>query len=187
MNPDSIKYCRYAIERYSQNVLEPILDVGCGTETSQFLFPDMEWMGMDINPNSNATRIENIEDTTLPDSSIGTVLCFFVFEHLKDPLKGANQIHRILKTNGLLVLSVPFAFFPHDPTDENGRSVYHDYWRYTPLCVRDILFAKFRVLEVIGLLDVDFVVCHPPNSSTFNFDSPNEPSGRRMVYGCATK
>lgn len=50
--------------------------------------------------------ILNIESINLPDSSISTVICNHVLEHVDDR-KALSEMHRILSKDGILIASVP--------------------------------------------------------------------------------
>lgn len=48
-----------------------------------------------------------------PDASYDVILCSEVFEHLTDPLKALDEFSRLLKPNGKLIITAPFASFVH--------------------------------------------------------------------------
>lgn len=54
----------------------------------------------------NADVVVNIEQIDLPDESVGTVICNHVLEHVNDK-KAIAEVHRILKPDGLFIVSVP--------------------------------------------------------------------------------
>ena len=57
------------------------------------------------------------------DNKFDAVLMFEVLEHVEDPFLAANEILRVLKVRGVLLLSTPFVFGIHDAP--------YDYWRFT--------------------------------------------------------
>ena len=140
---DDLNYIAHCLSKYSQFISEPILDVGSYNVNgnSRIFFPDKEWIGLDFRAGPDVTRVENIEETTLASNSVGAVICTATLEHVKNPVKACEQIHHVLKKNGLFVLTVPFVSKIHNHPD--------DYWRFTPSCVRNILLEKFIVLEVV--------------------------------------
>lgn len=48
-----------------------------------------------------------------PDASFDVILCSEVFEHLPDALKALDEFSRLLKPNGRLITTAPFASFVH--------------------------------------------------------------------------
>jgi ubiquinone/menaquinone biosynthesis C-methylase UbiE len=48
-----------------------------------------------------------------PDSSFDAIMCVEVFEHLPDPISAIKEFSRLLKTNGILVITAPFCSLTH--------------------------------------------------------------------------
>jgi SAM-dependent methyltransferase len=97
---------------------------------------------LDINPNSQANYIADIcnnNQELIPNNSFDWVVCTEVLEHTLNPFAAVQEIHRILKPNGLLFLSVPFNFRIHGPLP--------DCWRFTEYGLRVLLktFEKIRI------------------------------------------
>jgi SAM-dependent methyltransferase len=95
-----------------------ILDVGCATGT--FLLgmkelPDWEVAGVEISPHAANIARKNqlevftgtLEEAQLPSSRFDAVTLWDVLEHLHNPMTSLEEIHRILKPGGILVLRVP--------------------------------------------------------------------------------
>lgn len=70
------------------------------------------------------------------------VVCTEVLEHVFSPLHAVENIRKMLKTNGVAVVSVPFNFRIHGPLP--------DRWRFTEHGLRS-LFYKFEILELKAL------------------------------------
>ena len=92
------------------------LDVGCGVGI--FLsFGSEKSIGLDINPynikkinsNKNSKAFLINKDGTFPikDSSINTIICDQVIEHIDDPNKILSEISRIIKKNGRIIIGLP--------------------------------------------------------------------------------
>lgn len=80
----------------------------------------------------------------LPDASIDSALCTEALEHCPDPGSLLMEVHRVLKPGGSLLLTVPFLWPLHE--------VPHDWCRYTPFALRDLLeSAGFQVEELRAL------------------------------------
>ena len=66
-----------------------------------------------------------------PDESVGTVLCLDTLEHVEYPRRAMEEIRRILKPDGLVVISSVMNFPIHDYPN--------DYWRFTPEAFNSLL------------------------------------------------
>jgi SAM-dependent methyltransferase len=113
------------------DVMEPIVEIGSrpaeGQEQDAYLrhlFPGREYIGCDIQPGPNVDQIEDIHALTFADNSVGCVVCVEVLEHVADPIRAVEEIHRVLKPGGVAILtSVMFMPIHAHPWD---------YWRFTP-------------------------------------------------------
>ena len=100
---------------------------------------------LDINPDSKATIIADLCDrneSLIPAGHYDFVVCTEVLEHTLRPWDAINEIHRVLKKGGVLLLSVPFNFRIHGPLP--------DCWRFTEHGLRAIL-DKFKIVELKSL------------------------------------
>lgn len=81
------------------------------------------------------------EGLPLASQSIDTVFSAQVMEHVPHPWRFVGEIARVLKPDGILILSVPFVFYIHGEP--------HDYFRYTPYALRSLLEENgFRLLQI---------------------------------------
>jgi len=108
----------------------PILDIGSYHQPGyekwcdrRVLFPGLEYVGCDIRPGPGVDRIENAHHLSFSDASFGTVMLLETLEHLPRPKRAIMEARRVLRGDGLLLLSVPFNYRLHGfPSD---------YWRFT--------------------------------------------------------
>ncbi|HEV3078832.1 MAG TPA: class I SAM-dependent methyltransferase [Gemmataceae bacterium] len=117
---------------------EPILEVGSfqveGQEevsNPRSLFPGREYLGIDVRPGPGVDLIANVEDLPFPAASVGTVLALNTFEHVPHFWRGLDEIYRVLRPDGVLLVSVPFYFHIH--------AYPNDYWRFTPAALDVVL------------------------------------------------
>lgn len=80
-----------------------ILDLGCGP----WKYPNS--IGMDWLPQAKPDILWNLNELPYPfeDNTFDLVYCSHVLEHLNEPVKVLEEIWRILKPNGKLILKVP--------------------------------------------------------------------------------
>lgn len=112
-------------------IIEPIYEFGShqvpgqeGFADLRPIFPDMEYVGSDMREGVGVDRVLNLHHIDLPDESVGTVLCLDTLEHVEYPRRAMEEIRRILKPDGLVVISSVMNFPIHDYPN--------DYWRFTP-------------------------------------------------------
>lgn len=136
-----------AQRRLGQRPGATAVDFGCGDAPYQPLFEaqSLRYLGCDL-PGSGAPVIfEPGADVPLADASADAVLSFQVLEHVWDLPWYLGQAHRMLKDDGLLVLSTHgvWPYHPH-PTD---------FRRWTrPGLVREIESHGFEVQEQHALV-----------------------------------
>lgn len=100
-------------------VLKPgslVLDIGCGDAIFAELMPEYTWYGVDINTEKAVGRIkpENLKSHDLmqtpydiPDKSFDAIICSEVLEHLWDLRVVHKEAHRLLKDDGVYIISTP--------------------------------------------------------------------------------
>lgn len=95
------------------------------------LFPGKEYVGCDMQEGLGVDKILNLHDIDLPGGAAGTVLLMDTLEHVEYVRKAVEEVHRILKPNGILVASSVMKFPIHDYP--------YDYWRFTPEAFKSLL------------------------------------------------
>lgn len=116
----------------------PILEIGSYQVEGQedlaelrSLFPGKEYIGVDFRPGPGVDCVANVEKLPQPDGTIGTVIALNTFEHVRHFWKGFAEIHRVLRPDGVFLVSCPFYFHIHGYPN--------DYWRFTPEAFKVLL------------------------------------------------
>jgi len=131
-----------AIVAWTLPIVGPVYDFGSlqvpGQE--QFadlrsIFPTLEYVGADMRTGAGVDVLLDLHRIGLPPSSIGTALCLDTLEHVEFPHLAVVEMHRVLKTQGVLIVSSVMDFPIHEHP--------HDYWRFSPQGFRSLL-APFR-------------------------------------------
>jgi SAM-dependent methyltransferase len=136
-----VNYVKWAIARFPFE--EPILDTCAGWEPNfyQPLFLGKRYIKQDMR-NFDPPCIDIICDIgdmkAVSDESIGLVLNLESLEHLPYPQKAIDEIHRVLRPNGLLILTTVMHFKIHRAPK--------DYWRFTPDGI-ELLLNRFKILD----------------------------------------
>jgi len=124
------------LEKVAPQARGRLLDVGCGDKPYEYLFrPHVsEYIGIEHEATFTETAASDRErkpdflydGRRLPfeDRSFDTVLNVQVLEHTPRPAALVMEMARVLKDDGILILSAPFQFRLHEEP--------HDYFRYSP-------------------------------------------------------
>jgi SAM-dependent methyltransferase len=120
------------------DVPRPILEIGSyqvqgqeGIADLRTLFPGRGYRGIDMRPGPGVDCVANVEKLPQESASVGTVLALNTFEHVKHFWRGLDEVRRVLRPDGVLILSTPFYFRIHEFP--------HDYWRFTPAAYEALL------------------------------------------------
>jgi len=101
-----------------------------------------------INPNI-VYICGSLEDSNIPDKSIDVVTSFETFEHLENPILILNEFHRILKPNGVLLLSTPNGYATKFKQKDLPHNPYH-FQEYFKKEIVQMLGDKWEILEYKG-------------------------------------
>jgi SAM-dependent methyltransferase len=146
-----------------------LLDVGCGEKPYEQIFLPFvtEYLGIEheatfaVTAAALGTRKPDLtyDGRRLPfdDRSFDTVLNVQVLEHTPHPGALIKEMARVLKDDGLLILSAPFQFRLHEQP--------HDYFRYSPHGLRILCGeAGLEITQVLAQGSLWSVLGHKLNS-----------------------
>jgi SAM-dependent methyltransferase len=68
------------------------------------------WPGVAPGESRDGVRCEDLQALTFPDRSFDLVISSDIFEHVRDPLAGFAEVHRVLRPGGSHVFTVPLAW-----------------------------------------------------------------------------
>lgn len=123
-------------------ILKTILDLGCGNKKR------IGSIGIDINPNTDADIVHDLNQFPYPfdSSTFDEIYADNVIEHLDNVLKVMEELHRISKPGGILIIKVPYfrsRFAYIDPTHKHffttesftyfdPEHIHHSLYNYSP-------------------------------------------------------
>jgi SAM-dependent methyltransferase len=146
MRPAVLEFARDVAESFP--IQSPLVEVGAraaegqeGVADLRGIFGADEHIGCDIQEGLGVDRIEDVHDLSFADESVGTVVSLETLEHVADPLRAVQEMHRVLKPGGLLAIS-SLMFFPIHAHP-------WDYWRFTPEGF-ELLLAPFESKLVVA-------------------------------------
>jgi len=125
------------IEKASRRLRGTVLDLGSAES------PYAPIMGrrvsVDIRPFPGVNVLADVNNLPFRDSSVSSVLCTELLEHVPRPERVVSEIYRVLTPGGSLLLTVPFLYPLHrDPAD---------FHRFTEDGLR-VLLQDFRALRI---------------------------------------
>ncbi len=106
-----------------------ILDAGAGERKFEYLCKHLDYVAQDFGQYDgkgdglgkqtgkwDQSRLDIISDITNipePSGSFDAIMCIEVFEHLPEPVAAICEFARLLKNNGQLIITAPFASLTH--------------------------------------------------------------------------
>ncbi|MDB5264435.1 MAG: type 11 methyltransferase [Parcubacteria group bacterium] len=125
----SDQFTRTSLEDLSKQKI--VLDIGGGERFGKWmkqyepLFVNCDYRTFDYDASTNADVVGDIHAIPLPDESVDGIICSSVLEHVKNPLKAASELKRVLRTGGKIFFYVP-SMYPYHAR----KGHYPDYWRF---------------------------------------------------------
>ncbi len=125
------------IKRHSNKLNGTLLDVGCGNKPYKNLFHVTEYIGIDIINEAHDHTLEPVDlifdGRTIPfkNQSFDSVFSSEVFEHVFYLEELIQEINRVLKEDGQLLITLPFVWIEHEKPN--------DFARYTSFGVMNLL------------------------------------------------
>ena len=116
-----------------------VLNLGSGTNR---VHPEI--FNIDIFAFKNVDIVADINDMPLRDEVVDGIVCDTVLEHLREPLGALQEMSRIMRPGGTLILSVPFLYPYHSSPD--------DFFRWTEEGIRHVLKRTNFHVEELGVL-----------------------------------
>lgn len=121
-----------------------VLDVGGRIQPYRELIPSpFQYWAVDIRSTPLVNVMGRAESMPIANESVDVVICTQMLEYASEPQTAMNEIHRVLRKNGLLLLSAP-SLCPRDSEQ--------DRWRFFPTVLRQLCshFAEFEVVPECG-------------------------------------
>lgn len=118
------------------NITGKTLDVGCGTKPYMHLYKSNEYVGLEIDTpqNREAKKADFYYDGNIfpfDDASFDSLVANEVFEHVFNPDEFLNELFRILKPGGMILLTMPFVWDEHEQP--------YDFARYSSFGIKALL------------------------------------------------
>lgn len=135
----SAKLTRVSLDRFVRAHASAgrTLDLGAQNSPYGSFFPNR--VAVDIRRGVGVQVLGDAQALGFASGIFDVVLCTEVLEHLPEPQKAIDEMFRVLKPGGTLLLTTRFLFPIHDAP--------HDYFRFTKYGLRHLL-RRFEILEL---------------------------------------
>lgn len=124
-----------------------LLDFGCGRKPYKNLFTVKKYIGLDMKQTGHSHELSEVDvyydGKTIPfnDEYFDSIFCSEVIEHVFEVDSVFNEINRVLKKGGKMLLTVPFVWNEHE--------VPYDYGRYSTYGITYLLEKHgFEVIKI---------------------------------------
>lgn len=129
------------------NPPDPIFEIGSLQVPGQEIYADLRlffkdkiYVGCDLREGFGVDRIEDVQNLSERDEKIGTIIIIDTLEHVQNPFKAMHEIYRVIKKNGMVIITSTQNFPIHNYP--------MDYWRFTSEAF-NLLLEKFS-MRIIG-------------------------------------
>lgn len=114
------------IRSLGNNISGKTLDVGCGTKPYEKYFNATEYIGLEIETtinreNKKADFFYDGNKFPFQNNEFNSIVINQVFEHVFNPSNFLSEVNRVLKLNGILLLTVPFVWDEHEQPYDFAR------------------------------------------------------------------
>ncbi len=120
-----------------QKTTECVLDLGCGDSRYSHYFPNR--IGLDHSMQEGVNIIGDAHHLPFSSSSFSVILTTEMLEHVHDPQKVIDEIQRVLRPGGKVILTTRFVFPIHEAP--------MDFYRFTKYGLA-YLFRKWVKVEI---------------------------------------
>jgi SAM-dependent methyltransferase len=135
----SKKLTRVTLDRFVVSHATAGLTLDLGAQTGPYAAHFPRRVGLDLQPAPGVAVVADARSLPLRDAVFDAVLCTEMLEHVVEPQVAVDEMLRVLKPGGVLVLTTRFLFPIHDAP--------HDYFRFTKYGLRHLL-RRFEILEL---------------------------------------
>jgi SAM-dependent methyltransferase len=124
-----------------------LLDFGCGSRPYRELFDVQEYIGLDIEESGHLHRNEQIDvyydGKMIPfnDNHFDSIFSSEVFEHIFNLEQMLDELYRVIKPGGHMLITLPFVWDEHE--------IPYDFARYTSFGITHLLTRTgFEIIVV---------------------------------------
>jgi SAM-dependent methyltransferase len=95
------------------------------------MFSGKHFIGSDMRSGKGVEVLLNLHQLGLANESVGSAILLDTLEHVEYPHRAIEEVYRVLKPHGIIIMSSVMKFPIHDFPD--------DYWRFTPSAFQSLV------------------------------------------------
>lgn len=118
------------------------MDLGTGEHGGFLQAAEARTVRLDVQPRFRPDVVGDAQNLPFRDSSIDAVVAMSILEHVPQPWNAVDEIHRVLKPEGLVLGYVPYMYPYH------ADATFHDYYRFSDEALRS-LFGRFGSFQLV--------------------------------------
>jgi len=142
----------------------PIMDVGAGISRFKQSFEDKRYLRLDIDFDEKPDVVGDALNLPIKNESFNSLIYADILEHTSDPFCVIREAKRILKSGGMIFVSIPF-LYPYHPHPE-------DYFRFTSAGIRELLEREGFIIEKIRVHNQGIFSCINRWAIAWTYDKP---------------
>ena len=161
-----------------------VIDVGGrkADKRGQFLQPENQvekWEYVNINPDNKPDYLCSAENIPVGDAIYDIALLSEVLEHLERPEGVIDEITRILRTGGILYITVPFMFHEHGSP--------YDFQRWTRFKIEKLFVEKGYKIESLKPLGGVISILYDNIKIYLSRESNRQPVIKKLLFKIINK
>jgi len=125
------KILRDAVREFGSQLDGKLLDVGCGSQQYRKYLHCDQYFGIEWSADKRPPVVADVTQIPFREAAFDSALCTEVLEHLPEPGRCLDEIHRVVKPGGSVFFTVPMTVHTHSEP--------HDFYRYTEYGLRYLL------------------------------------------------
>ncbi len=117
------KLLRDVVREFGVRLRDKLLDVGCGRQQYRRFLGCQRYVGIEWNSEYRPTVAANVLRIPFRDGAFDCAVCTELLEHVPEPGQCLEEIHRVVKPGGLVLVTAPMTTHIHSES--------YDFYRYT--------------------------------------------------------
>lgn len=125
------KILRDTVREFGSQLGGKVLDVGCGSQQYRQFLNYRQYFGIEWSVDKRPPVVADVTQIPFCDGAFDSALCTEVLEHLPEPGRCLDEIHRVVRPGGSVFVTAPMTVHTHSEP--------HDFYRYTEYGLRYLL------------------------------------------------
>jgi len=141
------------------------------------------WENIPLGSEKDGVTCQNLESLTYSDNSFDLVISSDIFEHVRHPYKGYEEIKRVLKSGGAHIFSIPVTapvrektFYRVDTSTEEDIFLVEPHYHGAPNGGRSLVYTDFGSDMLTELNNMDF------QTSAIALETPYRDINRLLTF-----